>query len=65
MVEIGDERGDGALEVDVVLPQSVVCVNEQCLVGGLAHALVESGHIVIIGGVGLLRNWCVFLRQWL
>ena len=65
MVEIGDERGDGALEVDVVLPQGVVCVDEQRLVGRLAHALVRGGHIVIIGGVGLLRNWCVFLRQWL
>jgi hypothetical protein len=31
VVEVGDERGDGALEVDVVLPQRVVGVEEQGL----------------------------------
>ena len=36
VVEVGDERGDGALEVDVVLPQRVVGVEEQGLVGGVA-----------------------------
>ena len=34
MVEVGDERGDGALEVDVVLPESVVGVEEEGLAGG-------------------------------
>jgi hypothetical protein len=35
MVEIGDETGDGTLEVDVVLPEGVVGVDEQGLVGKL------------------------------
>src|SRR5664279_697652 len=33
MIEVGDERRDGALEVDVVLPERVVCVDEQGLSG--------------------------------
>ena len=33
VVEIADERGDGALEVDVVLLQRVVGIDEQSLAG--------------------------------
>jgi len=33
MVEVGDEGGDGSLEVDIVLPQSVVRVEEQGVPG--------------------------------
>jgi hypothetical protein len=36
MVEVVDERGDGALEIDIVLPQGVVGVEEQGLARGLA-----------------------------
>jgi hypothetical protein len=36
MVEVGDERGDRPLEVDVVLPESVVGVDEQCVTGRAA-----------------------------
>lgn len=31
MIEVGDEGGDGALEVDVVLPQRVVGIDEQSM----------------------------------
>ena len=34
VVQIGDEAGDGALEVNIVLPERVVGVDEQGLVGG-------------------------------
>jgi hypothetical protein len=33
MIEIADEAGDSALEVDVVLPQRVVGVDEKGLAG--------------------------------
>lgn len=29
MVEVGDERGDRSLEVDVVLPERIVSINQQ------------------------------------
>jgi len=54
VIEVGDEAGDGALEVDVVLPEGVIGVDEQGLVGGAAEGLggrVLSG---LIGGVHLL-----------
>ena len=38
VVEIADEGGDGALEVDVVFPEGVVGVDEEGLAGG------EVGH---------------------
>lgn len=50
VVEVGDERGDGALEVDVVLPESVIRVDEQGLAGGLAEGLSGVAHILIISG---------------
>jgi hypothetical protein len=31
MVEVADEAGDGALEVDIVFPEGIVGVNEQGL----------------------------------
>ena len=36
VVEVGDEAGDGTLEVDVVLPKGVVGVDEQGLTGNVA-----------------------------
>ena len=46
MVQVGDEGRNGALKVDVVLPQGVVRVEEQCLIG---EALKGIGHKEIIG----------------
>lgn len=40
VIEIGDEAGNGALEVDVVFPERVVGINEQGLVGPSAEGLV-------------------------
>ncbi len=34
VIEVGDEAGDRALEVDVVLPEGVVGVDQQGLVDG-------------------------------
>jgi hypothetical protein len=57
VIEVGDEAGDGALEVDVVFPEGVVGVDEQglpgCATEGLVGELVRSGliredHILII-----------------
>ena len=45
MIEIGDEGGDGALKVDVVLPERVVGVEEECL---LLEFCERLGHIQII-----------------
>ena len=42
VVEIADERGDGALEVDVVFPEGVVGVDEEGLAGG------ELGHVSMV-----------------
>ena len=39
VIEVGDEAGDGALEVDVVLPEGIVGVDEQGLVGSAAEGL--------------------------
>jgi hypothetical protein len=53
VVEIGDEAGDGALEVDVVFPKSVVGVDEQGLWDRWAERLRAGGlgrgdHLLII-----------------
>ena len=41
VIEIADEGGDGALEVDVVFPEGVVGVDEEGLAGGkLGHGLM-------------------------
>lgn len=52
MVEVRDEVRDRTLEVDIVLPESIVGINEQRLVSGLpgrvAQSLVERGHRLII-----------------
>lgn len=45
MIEIGDEGGDGPLKVDIVLPQRVVCIDQQSLVGGAANGLGFAGHL--------------------
>jgi hypothetical protein len=39
VIEVGDEAGDGVLEVDVVLPEGIIGVDEQSLVGGAAEGL--------------------------
>jgi hypothetical protein len=44
VVKVGDERGDGLLEVDVVLPQRVVGVEEKGLSGRLAMNRGVGGH---------------------
>ena len=36
VVEVGDEAGDGTLEVDVVLPKGIVGVDQQGLIGKVA-----------------------------
>ena len=37
VIKVGDEGGDGTLEVDVVLPQRVIGVDEQGLWSGAAE----------------------------
>ena len=36
VIEVGDEAGNGALEVDVVLPKRVVGVDQEGLIGRAA-----------------------------
>jgi len=59
VIEVGDEAGDRALEVDVVFPERVVGVDEQSLIGcaaeGLVWELVGSG--LILGGHTLIIRW--------
>lgn len=50
MIEVGDEGGDGALEVNVVLPQGVVGIDEQGMArrtalhrGGVCHVTIIEG----------------------
>ena len=45
VVEVGDEAGDGALEVDIVFPEGVVGVNKQGL--GSLEAGLEFGWLGI------------------
>ena len=45
VIEVGDEAGDGSLEVDVVFPESVVGVNKQGL--GSPEAGLEFGWLGI------------------
>ena len=44
VVEIGDERSDGSLEVSVVFPERIVCIDEQGLIGRMADDLAFAGH---------------------
>ncbi|MCU1320365.1 MAG: hypothetical protein JWM43_14 [Acidobacteriaceae bacterium] len=48
MVEVGNERRDRPLEVDVVLPQGIVGVDEECLVDRAADGVDFRVHWVII-----------------
>ena len=48
MVEVRDKRSDGTLEVDIVLPQRVVRVDEQRLIGRAAVDGFEVAHMPII-----------------
>jgi hypothetical protein len=43
VVEVGDEGGDGALEVDVVLPEGVIGIDEEGL-GGVAPGVMVVSH---------------------
>jgi hypothetical protein len=52
VVEVGDEAGDGALEVDVVLPEGVVGVDEQ----GLGHRGTEG---LGASGLGIGVHWLI------
>ena len=47
VVEVGDEAGDGLLEVDVVLPERVIGVDEQGLMELAAQGLVRE----LVGGL--------------
>jgi hypothetical protein len=66
VIQVGDEAGDGSLEVDVVLPERVVGVDEQGLIGGaaarlawkLSSGLIQGGHRLIIR-----RFWVVFVTK--
>ena len=49
MIEVGDKTGNCTFEVDVVLPESVVGVDEQGLVGRAASDLIGGVHRPIIG----------------
>ena len=63
VIEVGDEAGNGALEVDVVLPKSIVGVNEQGLSDRLTDDRVWTrggmlnlgGHKLIIKGLSTRR----------
>jgi hypothetical protein len=55
VVEIADERGDGALEVDVVFPEGIVSVDKQSLAGRkLRHGIMvtNSGRFVRVRTYG-------------
>jgi hypothetical protein len=54
VIEVGDEAGDCALEVDVVLPEGVIGVDKQCLVGDAAEGLGWRLLGGLIWGVHLL-----------
>ena len=45
VIKVGDEGGDGPLKVDIVLPQRVVRINQQSLVGGVASEFGFAGHL--------------------
>ena len=51
MVKVRDEGGDGALEIDVVLPECVVGVDEEGLAWAITSELERYRHISIIGVV--------------
>jgi hypothetical protein len=52
VIEVGDETSDGTLEVDVVLPERVVRVNQEGLVGWATVNLGRGVHILIIKVAG-------------
>jgi hypothetical protein len=60
VIEVGDEAGDGALEVDVVFPKGVVGVDEQGLVMGAAEGLVWE----LIGGLTGDGHRLIIRRFW-
>lgn len=69
VVEIGDEGGDDALKVDVVLPEGVVGVDEEGLVDRAAGDFDLGFHSISIGGFvkwrqpGGMVGWMVDLRK--
>jgi hypothetical protein len=51
VIQIGDERGDGSFEVDIVLPERVVGVYQEGLSGSNASRFSRSRHTLSIGGM--------------
>ncbi len=56
VVEVGDERGDGALEVDIVLPECVVGVDQESVTGRAEGRLREIFHGSIVSLCGLFLS---------
>jgi hypothetical protein len=48
VIEVRDERSDGSLEVDVVLPERIVGVDEERLSCGVTSGFEIVAHLVII-----------------
>jgi len=48
VIEIGDKAGNRALEVDVVFPKGVICINEQGLITWAAVDQSRGAHGLII-----------------
>ena len=74
MVEVRDEAGDGSLEVDVVFPESVVGVDEQGLIDGMARLLIgalvrglirSSKHFQVAHARKILTKIRINLNTWL
>ena len=61
VVEVGDEAGDGALEVDVVFPERVVGVDEQGLIGRVAEG---RGWERVGVGSGSIRGRHTLIIRW-
>lgn len=50
VIEVGDERCDRPLEVDIVFPQGIVCIDQQRIAWISAREVGEMHHEIIIGG---------------
>ena len=66
MLELRDEMLNRFLEEDVVFPEGVVGIDQQCLVDrmaeGLVRGVIEGGHRLIIKAVpgsGVTKVWRV------
>jgi len=67
VIEVGDEAGDGSLEVDVVLPEGVVGVDQKGLIGiaaeGLGRRLAGSGLILEGHRLIIRRFWMAVVTK--